>query len=209
VKSTKVQSALKRIFFGNYEKLGIKQYLRAYLVSSILFTGLILIISLEDSSTTPNLSSSTSVSEKQTSTNPPTKLTSKRPVDPSEIIEDSKLMKNGGFTKLELKTLKLSSKLMSEYVNLYAGYVVGTSNLAAMQFGCSKLEESYPVIQQVYSDSVYFDDLLDRAKDYFYEAKETCAYAFKKNRIDDIQDSATYASTAKAFFDGILKEVKK
>jgi hypothetical protein len=207
--SKRVQSALKRIFFGNYIKLGFKQYLRAYLVASILFTIFITLVLPGDSETTSIIGSNASVNEKSSPSKPPTKLPSEPSVDPSIVIEESKLMSNGGFSQTELKTLNLSSKLMYEYVNLYAGYVVGTSNIAAMQYGCSKLEESYPVVARVFSDSVYFDDLLDRAKDYFYEAKVTCSHAFKKNRINEIQESASYASTAKAFFDGILKEIKK
>lgn len=125
-----------------------------------------------------------------------------------EPFKDSKNTKNGGFTDKQIETIGLFSRLMKEYVNVYAGYVVGNETAAAVQYGCSALEESYSVSRQLSSTSPYFDDLLDRAKDYYYEAKSTCAYAFKKNRIDAIQESATYAATAKGFFDRILKEAK-
>jgi hypothetical protein len=129
--------------------------------------------------------------------------------DKVTAFNDSKNMKNGGFTAAQLKTISLYSKLMASYVRVYSEYLVGTSNAATVQFGCSKLEESYPVISLVSSNSPYFEDLLDRAKDYYFEAKSTCAHAFKKNRIDEIQESSTNAATAKAFFDRILKEIKK
>jgi len=129
--------------------------------------------------------------------------------DKVNAFNDSKNMKNGGFTDAQIKTIGLYSKLMSAYVRVYSEYLVGTSNIATVQFGCSKLEESYPVVRQVSSASPYFEDLLDRAKDYFYEAKSTCAHAFKRNRIDEIQESSANAATAKSFFDRILKEIKK
>jgi hypothetical protein len=124
-------------------------------------------------------------------------------------FNDSKNMKNGGFTDAQIKTIGFYSKLMSAYVRVYSEYLVGTSNIATVQFGCSKLEESYPVVRQVSSASPYFEDLLDRAKDYYYEARSTCAHAFKRNRIDEIQESSTNAAIAKGFFDRILKEIKK
>jgi hypothetical protein len=129
--------------------------------------------------------------------------------DKVNAFNDSKNMKNGGFTDVQIKTLGLFSKLMSGYVEVYSEYLVGTSNIATVQFGCSKLEESYSVLGQVSSSSPYFEDLLDRAKDYYYEAKSTCAHAFKKNRIDEIQESSTNAATARGFFERILKEIKK
>lgn len=127
----------------------------------------------------------------------------------ANAFKDSKNIKNGGFTDKQIKTMALFSKLMYSYVDAYAGYVVGNATIATVQFGCAKLEESYPIVNQVSSASPYYEDLLDRAKDYYYEAKSTCSHAFKKNRIDEIQESATYAATAKGFFDRILKEIKK
>ena len=129
--------------------------------------------------------------------------------DKVNAFNDSKNMKNGGFTDAQIKTLGLFSKLMSSYVQVYSEYLVGTSNIATVQFGCSKLEESYPVVRLVSSSSPYFEDLLDRAKDYYYEAKSTCSHAFKKNRIDEIQESSTNAATARGFFERILKEITK
>ena len=126
----------------------------------------------------------------------------------ANAFEESKNAKNGGFTEKQIKTLTSLSKLMYSYVYVYSGYVVGNDTLAAVQLSCSKLEESYPNVNEVSSTSPYYEDILDRAKDYYYEAKSTCAHAFKKNRIDEIQESSTYAATAKGFFDRILKEIK-
>jgi len=73
---------------------------------------------------------------------------------------------------------------------------------------CSKLEEFYSGLTKVSSSAPYYEDLLDRAKDYYYEAKETCARGFKKNRIDEINESVQMAGTSYGFFDGILKKIE-
>ena len=132
----------------------------------------------------------------------------KAETEKANAFEESRNAKNGGFTEKQIKTMTSLSKLMYSYVYVYSGYVVGNDTLAAVQLSCSKLEGSYPIVNEVSSTSPYYEDLLDRAKDYFYEAKSTCAHGFKKDRIDEIQESSTYAANAKAFFDRILKEIK-
>jgi hypothetical protein len=63
-------------------------------------------------------------------------------------------------------------------------------------------------LRKTSSTAPYFEDLLDRAKDYFYESKEGCAKGFKKNRIGDISESVNNAGIAYGFFERILDEAK-
>jgi len=129
-------------------------------------------------------------------------------VDEQLAFENSRNAKNGGFSTTQIKTLKSFSKLTFAYVDTYSGYVVGTDTIAAVAIMCSKLEEFYSGLTKVSSSAPYYEDLLDRAKDYYYEAKETCARGFKKNRIDEINESVQMAGTSYGFFDGILKKIE-
>jgi hypothetical protein len=120
---------------------------------------------------------------------------------PSEI-------KNGGFSPEEIKQLSGFSILMFNHVSTYAGYVAGLEGLGAVTFSCGAMEKAYPKLRVISSSSKFHDDLLDRAKDYFYESMRSCEYAFKKNRLDYMGDSAQHAGNAKAFFDRLIRESK-
>lgn len=129
-------------------------------------------------------------------------------VDEQLAFENSRNAENGGFSSQQIKTLKSFSKLTYAYVDTYRRYVAGTETIAAVAIMCSKLEESYPALSKVSSSAPYYEDLLDRAKDYYYEAKGTCAKGFKKNRIDEIGESAMNASTSYGFLERILSEIE-
>lgn len=114
----------------------------------------------------------------------------------------------GGFTQIEIQMLKSFSSVLASYVYIYSGFVVGTQTAAAMEYACSRFQDAYGLIRQVSSDSVYFDDLMDRVKDYSYEAQSACAHGFEKNRLDEIGDSARSVATARGFMERILSEIK-
>jgi hypothetical protein len=84
--------------------------------------------------------------------------------------------------------------------------VAGTSTYPEVSIYCSNLEDANNYIRGVDSDSPYFEELLDRAKDYLYETRSECEYAFKKNRLEDLGQSAEYASAGIAFFDQIISK---
>jgi hypothetical protein len=126
----------------------------------------------------------------------------------ANLINKSSVIKNGGFDRQDLDVLPVYSKYMLNHVTIYAGYVTGLEGLGAVEFSCSGMGKIYPRLQTISSSSKYHDDLLDRAKDYFYESMSSCEYAFKKNRLNYIGDSAEYAGTAKAFFDRLIRESK-
>ena len=151
--NAKIKIILSRVFLGKYEKLGVRQYFRAYLVASIILTSFVIILSPGDSGDSVVSSQSTQKTKAASPSSPTAKATIKPKSEPTISFEESKYLKNGGFTTNEKKTIKLTSKLMKSYVYLYSGYVVGNENAAAVQFGCSKLEESYPVIQMISSQS--------------------------------------------------------
>lgn len=130
-------------------------------------------------------------------------------VDEQAIFEESRNAENGGFSNSDLETLSSFSKLTYAYIDTYSGYVIGSETSAALQLACSKLEDSYPALSKTSSTAPYFEDLLDRAKDYIYESKEGCAKGFKKNRLGDIKESVDNAGKAYGFFDRILSEVKE
>ncbi|MDO8645877.1 MAG: hypothetical protein Q7R42_04765 [Candidatus Planktophila sp.] len=122
-------------------------------------------------------------------------------------MEASRNMANGGFTQSEIRTLKSFSATLNSYLYSYAGFIEGVKTAAAMEYACSVLQDSYGVLRPIFSDSIYFDDLLDRVKDYSYEAKSTCAHAFKKSRLDEVGESGRLASTAYAFIKRVLSEI--
>jgi len=125
-----------------------------------------------------------------------------------KAVEDSKNMANGGFTKTEVGELKSFESILYSYVRIWAGLAVGSSTIYEMSLACSTLKDNYQILNKISSKSIYFDDLLDRAKDYYYEAYSTCAHAFEKNRIDELTDSAKAAGTSIAFIKRVLSEMK-
>lgn len=124
-------------------------------------------------------------------------------------FEKSKSMSNGGFLPEEVDLLKAVSKNLYSYMNVYAGFVVGNVGAASMEFTCAKFKNLYSNFSIANSNSLYFEDLLDRAKDYYYEAGSSCSYAFKRGRLADLRESAEYASTSRAFIERILEEARK
>lgn len=129
--------------------------------------------------------------------------------DDQAIFEESRKAKNGGFSNADLKTLSSFSKLTYAYIDTNSIVIIGSETYAGLQLACAKLEDSYPALRNTSSTAPYFEDLLDRAKDYIYETKEGCAKGFKKNRIGDINESVDNAGKAYGFFDRILSEVKE
>lgn len=206
-----IKSHARTLFFGNSEKLGWKQWFRAYILLSIIISIVGLVLPFQSSQTVSN----TTIQVKPKASSSPTiskptpkvsKVTAK--ADASKTFENSKQMKNGGFTTTEIAEIRSASKVMNNYVYLHSSYVAGVSTLAALQVGCNIIGDAYPSLRPIGSDSAYFEDLLDRAKDYFYEAKSLCSHGFRRNRIDELYDSSRNAAIAKGFFDRILNEKK-
>ena len=48
-----------------------------------------------------------------------------------------------------------------------------------------------------------------RVKDYVYETRSECQYAFKKNRLENLGQAAEYAGTGIAFFDRLISEAER
>jgi len=71
-----------------------------------------------------------------------------------------------------------------------------------------QIKKAYDSIRNTGSTSPYFEDLLDRAKDYLYETRSSCEYALRKNREEDLIESSQYAGTGVGFFDRIFSEAE-
>ena len=112
----------------------------------------------------------------------------------------------GGFESEELQKVKQVRESLYNFVFAWSGLVAGTSTYPEVSIYCSNLEDANNYIRGVDSDSPYFEDLLDRAKDYLYETRSECEYAFKKNRLEDLGQSAEYAGVGIGFFDRIISE---
>jgi len=112
----------------------------------------------------------------------------------------------GGFESDELQKIKEVRESLYNFVFAWSGLVAGTSTYPEVSIYCSNLEDANNYIRGVDSDSPYFEDLLDRAKDYLYETRSECEYAFKKNRLEDLGQSAENASAGIAFFDQIISK---
>lgn len=125
---------------------------------------------------------------------------------PSPEIQNQEDLKLGGFESGELERIKQVRESLYNFVFAWSGLVAGTSTYPEVSIYCSNLEDANNYIRGVDSDSPYFEDLLDRAKDYLYETRSECAYAFKKNRLEDLGQSAEYASAGIAFFDQIISK---
>jgi len=131
--------------------------------------------------------------------------------DPAQSAEAPDIQRNailGGFDKSELISLETSRNQLYAFVSDYAGLVAGTMSALEVSTSCNSLEDSYDSIRQISSTSPYFEDLLDRAKDYLYESRSTCEYAFKKNRSEDLIDSAELAGIGVGFFDRLISEAE-
>ena len=123
-------------------------------------------------------------------------------------FENSKNSENGGFSSEEIKALKSSLELTYAYVVTYNSYIGGTRPIGAVATMCAQLEDFYPALSKVSSSAPYYEDSLDRAKDYYFEAKEACAHGFKKNRNDEINESVQLATGSYRYIEQILNDVK-
>jgi hypothetical protein len=122
-----------------------------------------------------------------------------------DLAVDAKL---GGFTSEEIEKIKTSRRDLFVFVESWAGLVAGNVAEVTVALDCSDLEWTNTKLRPISSTSPYFEDLLDRAKDYTYEARSECEYAFKKNRLENLGQAAEYAGTGVAFFDRIISEAE-
>ena len=122
-----------------------------------------------------------------------------------DLAMDAKL---GGFTSEDLQKFGESKNDLFNFVNSWAGLVAGNVTAAEVSIYCSNLENTNNRLRGISSSSPYFEDLLDRAKDYTYEARSECEYAFKKNRLENLGQAAEYAGTGIAFFDRLISEAE-
>jgi hypothetical protein len=125
---------------------------------------------------------------------------------PSQEIDLRKDAAMGGFETEELQKIKEVRESLYGFLFTWSGLVAGTSTYAEVSINCSNLEDINNYIRGVDSYSPYFEDLLDRAKDYLYETRSECEYAFKKNRLEDLGQSAENAGIGIGFFDRIISE---
>jgi hypothetical protein len=128
--------------------------------------------------------------------------------EPSEEIDLQVDAKLGGFTSEEIEKIKTSRRDLFVFVESWAGLVAGNVAEVTVALDCSDLEWTNTKLRPISSTSPYFEDLLDRAKDYTYEARSECEYAFKKNRLENLGQAAEYAGTGIAFFDRLISEAE-
>ena len=144
--------------------------------------------------------------ENKTTTSPQKDTTTISTPEPTKEVDLQMDAVLGGFESDELQKVKEVRESLYSFVFAWSGLVAGTSTYPEVSIYCSNLEDANNYIRGVDSDSPYFEDLLDRAKDYLYETRSECAYAFKKNRLEDLGQSAEYASAGIAFFDQIISK---
>ena len=144
--------------------------------------------------------------ESETTTSPKNSATTISTPEPTKEVDLQMDAVLGGFESDELQKVKEVRESLYSFVFAWSGLVAGTSTYPEVSIYCSNLEDANNYIRGVDSDSPYFEDLLDRAKDYLYETRSECAYAFKKNRLEDLGQSAEYASAGIAFFDQIISK---
>ena len=128
--------------------------------------------------------------------------------EPSEEIDLQEDAKSGGFTESDIVKIKNSRSELYSFVESWAGLVAGNVTSAEVSIYCSNLEDTNNRLRNLSSSSPYFEDLLDRVKDYVYETRSECEYAFKKNRLENLGQAAEYAGTGIAFFDRIISEAE-
>jgi hypothetical protein len=122
-----------------------------------------------------------------------------------DLAVDAKL---GGFTESDIVQIKNSRSELYSFVESWAGLVAGNVTSAEVSIYCSNLEDTNNRLRNLSSSSPYFEDLLDRVKDYVYETRSECEYAFKKNRLENLGQAAEYAGTGIAFFDRLISEAE-
>jgi hypothetical protein len=122
-----------------------------------------------------------------------------------DLAVDAKL---GGFTESDIVQIKNGRSELYSFVESWAGLVAGNVTSAEVSIYCSNLEDTNNRLRNLSSSSPYFEDLLDRVKDYVYETRSECEYAFKKNRLENLGQAAEYAGTGIAFFDRLISEAE-
>lgn len=144
--------------------------------------------------------------ENKTTTSPKkdtTTISTPEPTKEKDLRKDAAM---GGFVGDDLQKIKEVRESLYGFLFTWSGLVAGTSTYAEVSINCSNLEDANNYIRGVDSYSPYFEDLLDRAKDYLYETRSECEYAFKKNRLEDLGQSAENAGIGIGFFDRIISE---
>ena len=185
--SNKPNGKNPKVVLGKKDKVALSGCL---IIALLFFGGCFALLNSGESKT-----SSSSNKDKTTSSSQPT-----------QEIDLNKDAAMGGFDTEELQKIKQVRESLYSFVFAWSGLVAGTSTYPEVSIYCSDLEDANNYIRGVDSDSPYFEELLDRAKDYLYETRSECEYAFKKNRLEDLGQSAEYASAGIAFFDQIISK---
>ena len=186
--SSKPKGKNPKVVLGKKDKAALSGCL---VIALLFFGGCFTILNSGESkeSSSPNNAKST--------------ISTPQPTQEIDLKKDAAL---GGFENEELQKIKETRESLYGFLFTWSGLIAGTSTYPEVSIYCSNLEDANNYIRGVDSDSPYFEDLLDRAKDYLYETRSECEYAFKKNRLEDLGQSAEYAGVGIGFFDRIISE---
>lgn len=108
------------------------------------------------------------------------------------------------FTTSEIAALNRVKMRLYNHVEVWSGYVVGNNTFAEVANSCQQLSSAYDSIRSISSSREYSEDLLDRAKDYTFEAYRSCNNAIKKQDLNELGESVSLAGSGVAFFDQVL-----
>jgi hypothetical protein len=78
-----------------------------------------------------------------------------------------------------------------------------------MALACSNISNRFNELRNIESDSLVYEETLDRVKDYIYVGVQDCEKGFKKNRLTLLAESAGNFRTAVAYLDYLLGAAKK
>lgn len=108
------------------------------------------------------------------------------------------------FTTSEIAALNRVKMKLYNHAEVWSGYVVGNNTFAEVANSCQELSSAYDSIRSISSSGEDSEDLLDRAKDYTFEAYRSCNNAIKKQDLNELGESVSLAGSGVAFFDQVL-----
>jgi hypothetical protein len=111
---------------------------------------------------------------------------------------------SAGLSTSEIKVLSNFDPLLRTYLT-----AVQNSNLVSMALACSNISNRFNELRNIESDSLVYEETLDRVKDYIYVGVQDCEKGFKKNRLTLLAESAGNFRTAVAYLDYLLGAAKK
>ncbi len=111
---------------------------------------------------------------------------------------------SAGFTSDEIKVLSNSSPLLRAYLT-----AIQNSDLVSVAVACSDISKSFDGLRSLESDSLVYEESLDRVKDYIFEGIQDCEKGFKKNRLTLLAESAGKFKTAIEYIEYLVSAAKR